>query len=421
MPTPFILTLIALLFTLNPLVFAQDEPTDVQTCPVVPADPELSQPDTLADYGTAIGAYLSGGGDPLALSAILEAQGVIQAATEDMPATGSIEVVDVTGDGFSDVLVSIWRTPSDEMPNPQTDVWFYACTDDRFELADSFTFPTPGFSPMPKLMRAVEVTGESPAEVLFDDVQCGAHTCFSQLNFYTWDGSALVPLSEQSPAFPFGDYTFGTEADGSVILMVEPGFIGSVGAGPQRQSRAIYRWDGESMVMESQTFAEPEYLFQAAHDGTTALSAEDYDSAIESYGRVLNDDSLESFALFDDNIQRADDIVTSHAVYGQLVVFAARDGLDAATTSDAYDRLLMLPAIPNIEESAEAVNLWQRYGQIFYNTALTEDDLSAACDAVLADIEATGTTEYESLMQPMYWPDFGYANFPPEPEAACPF
>jgi hypothetical protein len=71
------------------------------------------------------------------------------------------------------------------------------------------------------------------------------------------------------------------------------GIIGSVGAGPQRERREVFRWNGDRFTLYERKYDPSNYLYFKVVDANSLMRSDDLQRAISLYQAVLQDPSLE--------------------------------------------------------------------------------------------------------------------------------
>jgi hypothetical protein len=399
-------------------------------CPL--KDAELELPDTLSfdNVRGQLVTYLNTGGNLNTLASQLEARAfLLESAIEnptpyDPPLGNGVFVGDVNGDNTKDVVVNV-HDPAFDAGGQQglrSKILVYLCLENRYWEGDEIEFTSMGGQPESELglrvTHVVDLDEDNSLEIVSYHRNCGAHTCYTNFQIYTWGNRLELLVPENAISYPSAGYEVIDNQ-----LLVHSGTIGSVGAGPQRPYDITYAWDGSTLaVVDRQPTALPEYGFQAIYDGLDALASGDYDNALGLFNRVLTDTTLQDAStIFAEGNPRPTAVRNGLAHYGILLASVARDGVDAETTQQALESLTAIRQLPIYQDQLLSENLWRRYGLRFYDAAAS-GDLTTACAIVREDIELTARRiDIPELFVADYWPDYGYGNLPPEPEVVCPF
>jgi hypothetical protein len=92
------------------------------------------------------------------------------------------------------------------------------------------------------VLRIGDVNADRKTDIVWTDTSCGAHSCFSTLFIYTWDGTAFRDWIEGEPTMAEATYTFTTTVSGGSgdSILAHGGVINATGAGPQRAWTETY-------------------------------------------------------------------------------------------------------------------------------------------------------------------------------------
>lgn len=328
---------------------------------------------------------------------------------------GGLWEADVTGDAIGDVIVSLIGSQDGE-GRILFRTLLYHCANGAYTLSLNREYR--GFVQDARaVIDVVDLTGDGAAEIVGHQRVCGAHTCSFALDVQTWDAAnnTMRPLiSETAPiAFAQGDYQV---VDGTIH--VETGFIGSAGAGPQRERQQIYAWNGTAFVLTLDVpTTPPTYRFEAIYDGFAALANSESASAYQWFERALTDSTLQDYSMMGPEDSRALALTANIAQYGLLISAAAAFGLDSSQYADAFTTLDATPPIPASADDAAYLSAWVEMGRAFDQAAST-GDLAAGCAAVHPLAEAQTA---ENIWNTRYFPDYGYANPAPPAQEICPF
>ncbi len=418
----FLIFLLVVRFAYAAPTHGQSSSHMIHPCPTTLGKVALVRPDSIDELAPAIAEHLSGGVGIVALESQLTNIGIN---------VGSVWAADVTGDGFEDVVVNIRESSTlDGYPSTLSITWLFRCEGSQYVISGEIDNNYLGDIALGRGQRVGAVgdlTGDYAAEIVTHITDCGAHTCYLDLDIYEFrpEANGLVSLCGQDTSLPSCmSFLAGSYDVEDGMLLGHKGVIGSTGAGPQRTHELTYVWNGSEFELISDIVAPPFYRVHALIDTTDALVEGDYDTAAALFERALNDPDLEIVGWHGNGGL----IEQSYATYGLLVTLSARDGIEADSTRAALDLLAELPDLPSLPSytypstTYPAENLWRRYGELFYTTA-SSNGLSMACEMVLADIEATSNvSDNGDVRLPYnYWGNYGYGNGPPSPEEVCPF
>ena len=266
----------------------------------------------------------------------------------------------------------------------------------------------------PVIYSVVDINSDSRPEVFLTTSECGAHTCHLYLYGQTFrDGewTSIVGVSAAGPAIlvPMADDQLAIEdldGDGIAELSVRVGLVDSAGAGPQREARRTYRWEGNQYALANleyegigprKDFANLRYFH--VRDADDAFNRGDYGEAILLYDEAINRADLRDVGYFGEPAE-----LLAYARY--------RIGLTYAASGDGPAALVALDAALAADPQALHSQLALRFRDAYAPTA----DLAAGCSGAVAFIEQSAQRFAE------LW-NYGYANPNPgaEKRPLCPF
>jgi hypothetical protein len=365
---------------------------------------EASLPDESPPFDTYSGLfrdYLNAGGSPADLAAQLQAWGAI-----DDEAGFVMGDADFTGDGKYDVLVDTRNLDQEvfalTLPG---DMFIYPCQDGAY--GDAFQVLNDPVLSIPDVLSADDINGDGQRDVLYTTINCGAHTCFTYLDALTWsaDASTFVSLMAEPVGEPSAEVSLADlDGNGIIEMVVDTGYIGSVGAGVQRTFRDVYAWDGEAYVRASREVTSTQHPIHLINDADALLVQGHYEDAIALYLRSYTDDSLDR--TFSPYMGWQIDL-ESYARYKTVLADVMLGDQEAAQS--VYDQLQA-----DFPDELAAGGLYSAYARRFWDNYTVTLDVGAACGAVVAPI-----TEDDMYDNPVN--QFGYANTYYQPEDMCPF
>jgi hypothetical protein len=379
-------------------------PTETPAPPTPVALPDL--PEELSQYATAIARYLTATGAPAICP-----DGLLDAWAIPISAFARCAAADTDADGQNELVLVL--TPP---PGPPTELglpfdravtvaildrsagsWGVAFQSPATEEEGGFLVSVPVGNLDDVLMAVYDVNAVPGAEVVYRVETCGAHTCFTTVKVYGWNGAAYVDLTNGEITISYADITLeDTDGDGAAEISIHGGAIGSVGAGPTRTRTELYVWDGRQYILAQVTHDPSEYIYHTVLDADDALLSGDLVLALDLYTRALEDRSLvewkenerpemEPYVYFR--------VALTYMALGGAVDEAARS-LDAAVESN--------PGSLHGEMARAFRDAWLRTG-----------DATAACLAAGAYVQAN----LEAFEEFWY---FGYGNREFLPQRLCP-
>ncbi|MCL5995043.1 MAG: hypothetical protein M1546_03175 [Chloroflexi bacterium] len=384
---------------------ATAQPTPVPSlpseCPVPVQNPPVPvQPAAITDTAPALAAYLSAGADVNALAGVLKSWGFIYNPSNSNNPLGAVVQAKLLP-GTDQQWVAVYYDPSDkDMVTRHGDVVVFKCVGGAVQIAyQSSTDPAfEGEVLNPRLFTDEDVTGDGLGDLSFLVGDCGASTCFDRISIMTAVGG---PLSNVIPdfewvAFPTFDFVPSSNGNAQNLLVAE-GYLGSVGAGPQRAVTDTWSYNGAVFTLTSRIKEPPVYRIHALQDGDEAFLDQDYASANALYRRVANDPGLQAW---EGNTPLRDEAqVLAAFAYVRLMQTAAAAG-DSASLQAAHDALVT--AAP--EKSPG--ELFQQLGEVFYSTYQQSGNYKQACDATTKFAERNQNTFTVLGVE-----TFGYANY----------
>jgi hypothetical protein len=93
-----------------------------------------------------------------------------------------------------------------------------------------------------ELLKAEDINADDKPDLVYTDVSCGAHTCFSTLFVDSWNGSTFQDWIKGEPTMAGAEYSFKDTVPGGqgLEILAHGGVINSTGAGPQRAWTETY-------------------------------------------------------------------------------------------------------------------------------------------------------------------------------------
>lgn len=386
--------------TVTPRPTLTPTPTRVRRCPAPNPQAGWIAPATFAGYPDAIRAFLDAGGLPVTLAKIL------RDASSINDQFGSVQSLDLTGDGERETIVSIFDPPTlDRSPAPNGRLLIYGCAAQHSVLL--YDYAAPPYETMPRIVQAGDIVGgPRGAQLATVTSTCGASTCIDRFDVLGWDGQAFVSLMAERLEMPSGKFALvQTDASPALEIVAQGGVIQSVGAGPQRAEKQVWAWNGAQYVLKSVEKAPVEYRIHAVYEGDDAFRAGEFDRAVDWYSRVILDDSLKDWHKEIGYRTQNDRIdLTAYARFRLLLIGVRRGDVNAR---DQLDALLAEnpPGSPAFETANMAQVFWDKY-----QATRSWADACAAADNYAND-------QYQ-IFEDMNL--FGYANRAYIPADLCP-
>lgn len=370
-------------------------------CPP-PGSPQLVQPANFADYSVAIQQFLTAGGDVETLRSELVAWGALPGGgpwPSESDALPQVVSADLTGDTVPEVIVAL-VDPNGALTFPGGALVICGCQAGEYVLHYQETTDGLGV----QLLQVSDVNQDDRPDLVYEEWSCGAHTCFHTLRIIEWNGAGFANLIGGTLSMPYPTYTVTPGR-----IEAQSGGIGSVGAEPQRGYSEVWRWNGSVFTVTEQIWAPPVYRYHALLDGDRALLSGDYDTALDTYRRVISDETLKEWGEVSRMMSPADEraLLAAFARWRLMLTYLQMDRL-----SDAQATYNRLQADYSAGAAGHDVAVM---GETFWAAYLAEGRVPDGCAAVVAAAEAN-----TSLLD-FFNQSYGYANPWWEPVDLCPF
>lgn len=361
-------------------------PTLPIACPVPagsPSPPLLQSPTT---YVQDILTFLDGGGSPHGLQADVESAGL--SPQKGMP----LAEQDFNGDGLNDIAVSL-LIPNDAAVMPPGVLYVFLCVGQAYTLA--FTGPSVPELGAPEILEARDLNANGAVDLLVARETCGAHTCFSRLEVLVWEQDTLVNVFQgTSDDLPYPSIrVVGPGPDGRFDIAVTGTAIGSAGAGPYRGVTRTWAWNpaGDALLPGPDLPLPSTFRIHVLNDADQADREGRFAAALELYGRVIHDDTLQDW--IDPQAERAN--LGAYAMFREVVTYLQLS--DQAKAQSSY--LALTSAFP----PSSVGGAYALLGEAFWTAYQSSGDVGLACVQAQAFAQANEAT----ILQPLY---FGYAN-----------
>lgn len=326
---------------------------DYTACPP-PANPPLSDlPATSRQTADAIIAYLSAGGGPQTLAALMQAEWNLPAERIIVRADA-----DLTSSGTPDVLVVV------PAPEGSALLLALACANGRYAVLHEAVMPGPT-----QIIHAGDINLDRRADLLYAAEQCDGDDCVYRTQLLSWDpdtGSFISLLTSPitSPTLPA---LADVDGDGILEIAVRLTSTGTAETGPLRTGLTVYDWDGVGYALSITQLDPPRFRVQVVHEADRSLLRRDMDQAIAQYALSLTDTTLRNWYNDDPAV------LTAYALYRLLMAYAY--------TED--NRLLPLyQQLGRTYPDPENAPVYALLGEVFWRAFQTSNNLRSACAAV---------------------------------------
>jgi hypothetical protein len=251
-----------------------------------------------------------------------------------------------------------------------------------------------------------DINADGRHEVVFSSTNCGAHTCFEDLQILRWDGEEYVnKLEGNTLDYPYPDIKLTDfDHDGVYHLEVTGTVIASVGAGPQRNTVNIWHYDPASTTwkLSEQFFAASDFRVHQMHDAEEAMDRGEYQIASLLFQQVIEDENLMDWANPD--VERA--YLSAYSYYKQIVAYVFLG--DRASAQTLY------------EEIDELYGVSDQYAYVDLAYSFLVDSETLGLEGGCTSAIQYARTNKAVVLDPISSTVFGYANRDFEPEDVCP-
>jgi hypothetical protein len=154
---------------------------------------------------------------------------------------------------------------------------------------------------------------------------CGANTCFDRFDVLGWNGEQFISLMSAPLQLPSATFRLAQrDQDPALEIEAQGGVMGSVGAGPQRPEKQVWKWNGAQYAKISSELPPVEYRIHAVYEGDDAKATDWYSCAIV-------DDALKDWhAEIGYKTQTDRATLTAYARFRLLVIGALRGDVNAS-------------------------------------------------------------------------------------------
>jgi hypothetical protein len=371
-------------------------------CPPLSGPLPPEKPASFNQYPEMVGRYLSAGGPPTILEALLRSWGalhdwgVVQADT------------DITGDGITEIIVNLYDPAfyQAERLSPGQ-LLVFGCSQGGYRLlyATAYSLETM----LPELRRVGDMNGDIRAELAFSQKLCtgsAAFTgrCTSKLDILNWNSALGIfkPIHEQPIDATYGRVTIlDVDNDGNLEVIVQYPPLNDAAAGPQRNVTDIWDWNGVVYVLAMTQVEKATYRIHLLHDADYLFKQQDWRNAVRLYDRVRDDAKLQPWTLPNES-------ATLRAYAGYRKVLAEV----AAARRNTANRILETLIAEN--PPGTAGEIYAALGRTFMESYNRRRDRKLACEVVLRVV--TSRTDALSGLNA-----YGYANPSYAPLDLCPF
>jgi hypothetical protein len=367
---------------------------DLRTCVDLSAHEPL--PDVAyEEYPAAIMEYLNQGASPEELA--------VELIVRDLnPNEQPVWAEDLTGDGVRDVVVSIYNLQI----QPQGGMMIYTCVEGQYQL--DYISLASQTEHAPEALVIQDLNADQLPDLVFTMTNCGAHTCFDDVEILSWIDGRFTELVEGSttdlpnPSAQLTDYN----RDGIYSLEVVGTAVASVGAGPQRDRTKIWEYDQADGLWKfaSESLASSPFRIHLVHDADDAMLRGEYQIASLLFAQVVSegDDLLDWL-----NPTEEESNLSAYAYYKQVVAAGF-----LAQIQQGADLLTEMEEEYGGTGQVAYLQMAQAFWQAFTGSGSAEEGCNAAHQyAVLNQL---------AVLTPLSSETYGYANRDYGPTDICP-
>jgi hypothetical protein len=314
-----------------------------------------------------------------------------------------VAVADMTGNGFEEMVVSIFDPGSVHLP-PAGMLLIYTCDRQEFSLIYQEDSRPIGGAPVIRFLQDLNADGIS--ELVVSSASCGAHTCFERVKVIGWDGSQFINrLEGDTDDLPYPTiYLEPSTKEGIFNLLISGSGFGSVGAGPQRNITRIWSFDQNTQRwrVDSTQFEPSAYRIHILHDAGAAAKDGDYQQALMLYNRAISDTTLDDWV--DPALEKA--WISAFARYQLVAIYSMLDRITFAST-----------ILGEMEKAYPQDSQQHGYFQMAaaYLDSYMEEGAEAGCAAAIEY-----ATAHPDILDPLGPQIFGYGNPAYKQEDICP-
>lgn len=375
------------------------QPSD---CPPLSGPLPPEKPSTFSQYPEMIGRYLSAGGPPTILEALLRSWGTMQD-------WGVVQAdTDITGDGIPEVIINLYDPgfyQADRLSPGQMLV--FGCSQRGYRLLYSTNYSVETM--LPELRRVGDMNGDIRAELAYSQKLCpgaAAYTgrCTSQMQILDWNAALGIfkPINDQTIDATAGKISIAdVDNDGNLEVLVQYPPLNDPAAGPQRGTTDIWDWDGVDYTLAITQVEKATYRIHLLYDADYLFREQDWRNAHRLYDRVRDDANLQPWTIPNELT-----MLRAYAGYRKVLAFVMQGSRANANK--------MLTTLQTENPSGTPGEVYASMGQAFMDSYNRRRDRKLACEATLKFI-ATRADALTTLNS------YGYANPKYAPADLCPF
>lgn len=328
---------------------------DYDACPPL-ANPPLGPPPASARQAAdSIAAFLSAGGAPQTLPALL------QSAWGLSPESFTVRAdADLTGAGVPAVLAAV--------PTPEggTLLLALACANGRYIVLHEAVSSDPV-----QIIHAGDINLDARPDLLYTAQQCEAdgESCVYRTQLLSWDANtgSLISLLASPITSPTSPTLVDVDGDGILEIALRLTDTGTADTGPLRTGVTLYDWDGAGYALSITQLDPPRFRIQIIHEADRSLLRQELSQAAAQYALALSDSSLRNWYNDDDAVLK------SYALFRLLTAYAYTEDARLLSVYQELGRLFPDPA---------AAPIYALLADAFWRAFQVSNNLNSACAAV---------------------------------------
>jgi hypothetical protein len=314
-----------------------------------------------------------------------------------------VGAADMTGDGFDELVVSIYDPGSVSMP-PAGMLIIYTCSQGKYRqiyLQDSR--PLDG---APGIRFLQDLNADGLSELVISSASCGAHTCFERVQVIGWEGAQFTNrLGGETNDLPYPTIYLAPSANEGIFdLQITGSGLGSVGAGPQRNITKIWSYaeGSQNWQMVSSQPEPSNYRIHVLHDAGAAAKDSDFQKALSLYNRAISDTTLDDW--LNPALEQA--WIGAFSRYHLVVIYTMQE-------RDAFAEIIL----GEMEKIYPLDSPQHGYYEmaVIYRDGYLEAGAESGCAAAIAY-----AASHPDILEPLGSQTFGYGNPTITPADICP-
>jgi len=223
---------------------------------------------------------------------------VAQSIAKDLKSTEPYQLIDVTNDGQSEILIN--GETKDGVGAGS--LYIYSCQSGTYTILHKISALE---SPSPQLAIVQDLNKNGISEIVIAIRTCGGFGSCWVISILEWDGEVFQNLADdqinedRAPWLDKLDFD-DTDNNGTIEIIVSKGLPSHpdrLSDGPWRKYTEVYSWNGKMYVQKSRTLTSPQFRFQVIQDADQETIKQNYDMALSLYQEAIFSDKLEWWSI----------------------------------------------------------------------------------------------------------------------------